>query len=432
MPKDLFRSEVSEARQHQHLGTITLASSPVSWVLTGMVVIFCLALVALLVFGEYTRRVAIPGYLVPKTGVIKIYTPIAGRLKELAVREGQQVEAGARLALVADERIDAAGAEARALTARQIEVRKENLREVVQQQRSLFTQTRESTERRAAALKLEIEQLHREQRTQRTRLEYAEKNHERYQKLVAEGFVSPIAAQERVEAVVDQQGRLQALEREQTALQRDLLALQAELHALPMREQTTLADLERTIAQAEQEGIENKLRGEVVLVAPAGGRVSGLVAQPNFVVNGERPLLSLVPEHSELVAHLFAPSKDIGFVSPGQEVFMRYSAFPYQKFGHYRGVVTEVSHTPLSANELDYAIGPKTEIALLPALPIPSTVEPSFRIKIRLDRPTAQAYGREQPLQPGMQLEADILLDRRTLFEWILEPIYSLRGKYLQ
>ena len=94
--------------------------------------------------------------------------------------------------------------------------------------------------------------------------------------------------------------------------------------------------------------------------------------------------------------------------------------------------MTEVSHTPLSANELDYAIGPKTEIALLPALPIPSTVEPSFRIKIRLDRPTAQAYGREQPLQPGMQLEADILLDRRTLFEWILEPIYSLRGKYLQ
>jgi membrane fusion protein len=335
--------------------------------------------------------------------------------------------------LIVDERVDTDGEDARASTARLIDARKANLREVTRQRRALFAQTRESLQGRVAASKLELEQLQYEQGTQRKRLEYAEISRQRYQQLAADGFVSPMAAQERAEAVVDQQGRLQALQRAQTALQRDLLALRAELRALPLREQTEVADLERSITQADQESVENKLRGEVVLTAPEAGRISGLVAQPGFAVGSDRPLLTLVPEHSDLEANLFAPSRDVGFVRLGQEVFVRYSAYPYQKFGHYRGVVTEVSHTPLSAGELDYALSPSAEVSTsLSNATLALASGPMFRIRVQLDRPTARAYGEEKPLQPGMQLEADILLDRRTLFEWILEPIYSLRGKYFR
>ena len=39
------------------------------------------------------------------------------------------------------------------------------------------------------------------------------------------------------------------------------------------------------------------------------------------------------------------------------------------------------------------------------------------------------AYGRPEPLRPGMLLEADILGERRKLHEWLLEPLYSLRGR---
>lgn len=429
----LFRREVTEARQYQHLGTITIDSRPVSWALTALVAIFSLGLVMLLWLGEYTRRVAVPGYLAPKAGVVRVYSPMVGRLKELSVREGQRVEAGTSIALIVDERVGTDGDDARASTGRLIDARKANLREVTRQRRAWFAQMRESLQGRVAASRLELEQLQYEQRTHRKRLEYAEANRQRYQELAADGFVSPMATQERAEIVVDQQGRVQALERAQTALQRDLLALQAELRALPLREQIEVADLERSITQADQEGVENKLRGEVVLTAPKAGRISGLVAQPGFAVGSDRPLLTLVPEHSDLEANLFAPSKDVGFVRPGQQVFVRYSAFPYQKFGHYRGVVAEVSHTPLSPGELDYALSPSTgTTTLLSNATLPPASEPMFRIKVQLDRPTAQAYGQEQPLQPGMQLEADILLDRRTLFEWILEPIYSLRGKYFQ
>jgi membrane fusion protein len=40
------------------------------------------------------------------------------------------------------------------------------------------------------------------------------------------------------------------------------------------------------------------------------------------------------------------------------------------------------------------------------------------------------AYGGPVPLTAGMQLEADIMQDRRTLLAWIFEPLHTLRGQY--
>ena len=186
------------------------------------------------------------------------------------------------------------------------------------------------------------------------------------------------------------------------------------------------------MAQTVQEGIESQARAALVVTAQRRGRVSGLNIDVGQPVSPEKPLLSLVPDGAALEAHLFVPSKDMGFVRSGQQVALRYGAFPFQKFGHYRGVITEVSRTPLGAGELAYPLAAKFEassLVLALAGPVPSA-EPLFRIKVRLDRQTAQAYGQEQALQPGMQLEADVLLDRRTLLEWLLEPAYSLHGKY--
>jgi len=45
-----------------------------------------------------------------------------------------------------------------------------------------------------------------------------------------------------------------------------------------------------------------------------------------------------------------------------------------------------------------------------------------------LDEQTVSAYGKALPLQAGMLLDADIIVDSRTLVEWILDPLYSLQG----
>ena len=37
-------------------------------------------------------------------------------------------------------------------------------------------------------------------------------------------------------------------------------------------------------------------------------------------------------------------------------------------------------------------------------------------------------YGRSEPLHASMQVDARVLLDRRPIYQWILEPLYGLHG----
>ncbi len=55
--------------------------------------------------------------------------------------------------------------------------------------------------------------------------------------------------------------------------------------------------------------------------------------------------------------------------------------------------------------------------------------EQLYRLRVTLDDQAVTAYGQPRPLQSGMLLDADILQDTRRLYEWVLEPLYSLTGK---
>jgi membrane fusion protein len=114
---------------------------------------------------------------------------------------------------------------------------------------------------------------------------------------------------------------------------------------------------------------------------------------------------------SQLEAELFAPSRAAGFIRVGQPVRLMYQAFPFQKFGAGKGQVTAVSRTVLAPSEV--------------AIPGLQFQEPVFRVKVRLERESVAAYGAEVPLQPGMLLNADIVVDRRSLLEWLLDPLYA-------
>lgn len=106
------------------------------------------------------------------------------------------------------------------------------------------------------------------------------------------------------------------------------------------------------------------------------------------------------------------PSAAIGFVKPGDRVLLRYQAYPYQKFGSHEGKVLRVSR---SATPLPNSAGANSE--------------PMYRVLVSLHQQSVQAYGHPEALLPGMRLEADVMGERRRLFEWVLEPLYSVTGR---
>ncbi len=131
--------------------------------------------------------------------------------------------------------------------------------------------------------------------------------------------------------------------------------------------------------------------------------------------------MSIVPADSTLQAELYAPSKTIGFIRTGDAVMLRYRAYPYQKFGQHQGQVRSISRTTLSAADLANMTGS------IPGLGIDG--EQIYRIRVDIENQSVRAYGEYRPLQTGMLIEADILQETRHLYEWVLEPLYTLTGK---
>lgn len=159
-----------------------------------------------------------------------------------------------------------------------------------------------------------------------------------------------------------------------------------------------------------------RLEGEqsYVVTAPIDGRVTALAAGVGRAVNAARPVMVIVPQNAELVAELYAPTRAVGFVEPGKETRLLYDAFPYQRFGSFGGKVDNISRIAVDPRE--------TEI------PFPFE-EPVYRIKVKLDRQAIKAFGGQNPLQAGMTLQANIVLERQTFLAWLLQPLNAVLNR---
>ncbi len=127
-----------------------------------------------------------------------------------------------------------------------------------------------------------------------------------------------------------------------------------------------------------------------------------------------------------LEAHLYAPSRSAGFVAIGQQVLIRYQAYPYQKFGLHLGTVIDISKTPFAPSELPASLASTILSNAQQNIQGFNSNEALYRIKVRLDTQTIAAYGQLQNLKPGMTLEADVLQDKRRIWEWIAEPVLAV------
>lgn len=129
------------------------------------------------------------------------------------------------------------------------------------------------------------------------------------------------------------------------------------------------------------------------LTAPKDGVVFDLqAASAGYVVNTERPILKIVPTDN-LVARVFVPNKDIGFLRPKQEVKIRVDAFPYNEFGDVGGQIKSIGSDVLA---------PDQQFNFY-----------RFPVTVNLDSTTLSYKGRSLSLVSGMSVNANIILRQR-------------------
>jgi membrane fusion protein len=411
----LFRIEALAHAGHRANGVVLLAR-PVSYsVVTLLFVLAAAMIVGFLFSASYTRKVVVQGVLLPAHGVTKVTAMQSGLIAESRVSEGQVVRAGEVLFVLANERQTVGQGNADETVSELLRARRDSLQREQSQLRLQDSQRLEASRHHEDDIGAEIRRITDQIALQQRRVEMALTTLKRYSDLAASNFVSPVQVQDKQAELLDQEQRLGELQRARAASERDLAAAAAEVRDLQVQTVRDQQAAERSVSATEQELTENEAKRQILVRAPTAGTVTAITAEPGQTIGAGQSLASILPAESKLEAELYAPSRAVGFLRPGMDVQLRYQAYSYQKFGQAKGRVREISRTALRPDELS-----------LPGAAANS--EPVYRVRVALDRQTVEAYGAEQPLRSGAALDGSIVLDKRHLYEWVLEPLYSIEG----
>ncbi|MFC4158531.1 HlyD family secretion protein [Chitinimonas lacunae] len=406
----LFREEAVRHQRDREVGeSINIRSLPISLALT-LTATLALMILLFLSLAEYSRKARADGVTLPSSGLVKVFALRDGRIGRVLVEEGQLVRAGEPLLEVDSERT--AALEAGLLD--ELAKQHRGVRATLDRLNARSDAEIDKQAARERGLERELTQLRSQLALQERRLHLAQQKRDSMRTMLNNGFISENGFREYEEAVLAQEQQRQDLVRQLAGREAELTQARLELAQSRIDSADQRDRLLSTDSDLRQRALELEHRRHSILPAPISGRVTALQAVTGQPANLSVPLLAIIPENASLEAELFVPTRAIGFVRPGQRVRLQIAAFPYQRFGMQGGVVKTVSQTVLAPEELTGPI---------------KVNEPVYRVKVGLDRQDVLAYGVRHPLKPGMAVGADIVLDRRPLWQWLFEPLYAVHGR---
>lgn len=414
--KDLFRKQAVKKQQNRLLGDVLLLH-PFSYsLLCVFLIVFVAVSLSYLTWGQYARQETVSGYLLPDSGILKVYAPQTGIVNQLFVEEGQKVEKGQALLALRSSKVLKSGVEAKQLQINQLGEQIELIAAQLTRLKPLFEIKRLDLKQQITSTKQDIAHINQQLKIAGDRLSLQVELLDKMQNLVKQKHISQTKVIETKAQELNLLADKQSLRRMLTQRQQEIEAIKQRKKQLKFELEERKDSLKTQSSELKQQLAQLEASHHFIIRAEQSGHVSALQVKLGQLTTNNMPLLSLLPEGSELQGELLVPTQAIGFIEPGQQVLLRYSAFPYQKFGLHAGTVKNVSHNVLMPNELN-------------EVPI-SLITPVYRVTVSLDSQSVNAYGRSFPLRAGIQLDADIRLAERTLFEWLLEPIFSLKGRF--
>lgn len=411
MTSSLFRDEAVRHATRRLSGEVVIISPLSVWIVGGLLSGALALALAFASSAEYARKEVVPGWLVPETGAVRALALRGGVAVEVLVSPGDHVAenqpiarvdlsyatssgdlAGALMTTI--ESLEVAASAQMTASKRRFDAERERLK------KRLFNARTQRT-----VLTAQIQDIDARMIDAEATATWAKENFE-------EGLTTRIDAENWKNAARNirqeslQLRRIQVeLESEIGDLEQQIEAIEPELEAVTATYQSAQAELSERLTRAEAEA-------EYVVTSPINGFVEAISINEGQTLAAGATVAVLSPEGSELIAELFVPSRAAGFIQQGQDVRVKYDAFPFQRFGAAEGEVLSISRTILSPSEIPF--------------PGALSQEPLFRVKAKLKSTYIDAYGEQIPLRTGMLLNADIVFDRRSLLEWLLDPIYAV------
>jgi membrane fusion protein len=422
--KHLYRPEYFQAQKSENQGRILIDTSLNQYAFVIVSVLVLISIVLFITFIEYTRRDTLNGVISPIGGIVKIQSNDEGYVDTVFVAEGQEVTAGEPLYEIHTELFDefGQGVKKRIVTAidNQIELLKKRRQKEIeknQYQLGVIDDDAVRLAEEASILRIVVQLSEQE-------LALAKSLVDKQEVLLNKQFISSIELQKQKLELIALEAKKQSQRLNLQRLLRDMAKLLDTKTNLQFELQIALQEIDRQLQQITQNKIEYFYQADTQIVSPIDGIIASIFVRKGHSVMNGQPLLVVIPKgEKSVVVELYAPSQSIGFIKEGQEVRLRFDAFPYEKFGAQLGVITRISKSAVAADMLPNSPLIKSQLFAT------HRGGGLYQVRVELEKPTITVYGKEELFVPGMTVTADIELDTRKVYEWLLEPLYTIKGR---
>lgn len=408
---ELFRPEVIDYRRQRLYGDVLVQTSGVNaWAVVAISALVA-GLLGWAATARYSRTEQVLGMVVSTKPAAKVVAQRPGLLKHLHAVEGEQVEKGDLLAIVLVDVSIAEGKYSGALATAEIEVQQSLLTVDAKTDERAYLDERQRVQDQIKQTHTETQSLDEQIAAQTQTVASATRIFELFERVVTEGIVSKNDYEMRRRDMLLARQRMSQLRQEVLKLGGQRTQLEAQL--LKIASDRERQNSERAVrgSNLAQQRVKAQSEQEYRIVAPISGTVASLQTAEGRWVDGKFPLMTIIPLNARFGIELYAPTRSIGFLRAGQSVNVMYDAFPYQRFGSFRANVREVSRSIAAPSEVDTPL--KLE-------------EPIFRVAADLEQQQLDTPSGSFPLQHGMTLKANLVLEQRSLLDWMLSPINAV------
>ena len=357
---------------------------------------------------EYARKESVHGWLVSRTGIIRVTAPNSSVVREVVRQPGDLVTVGDPLIYLSSDPTLADG------TSQSEEVLAQLRQEVLEVDKQLeLSQDEQQIEEDSLRQQLDgldeaVASLGSRFADHERRLLLSTEKLRRLETALVDGAVSEWDVMNQKEETGVVALDLRQVEQEIASQKRERELLISRRGGVANRSRFQRSGLRARYSQLSQRIAEQESARLTVLKSPVSGVIASVEVPLGYSVTPQQLLVTVVPQGADLEAEIFVPSRAAGFIRPGQTVHIAYDAFPQEKFGTFDGRISRVSDYVLLPGEIP------------PTFPIR---EATYKAQVAILRSSIETSAGAALLRPGMLLSADIILENRNLADWLLEPL---------
>ncbi|MDP4026556.1 HlyD family efflux transporter periplasmic adaptor subunit [Methylobacterium sp. NEAU 140] len=381
-------------------------------------------IVAALFFGRFARTESVRGYVSATSGLTRLDAQAPGIVAAIDVALGQTVIRGQRLIEIRLREQTAGGVSTVAANRRSLEERQANLRRERARLSAYLDSTRGDRAETEANVAGVVRAFDEQERTLREGQVQQDAMVRRVEAYMKQGYATRESLNGQRRIALDYARQLSELRARRAELRQETSERLRGQRAALTEKSAQVAGIDNELSTVTAQLADLGAQARRDIVAPADGQVAGLFVEPGAAVAADQVVAIVADAGAEPMIVLEVPARAIGLAKVGQEVVLKYDAFPFKAFGIARGTITAISASPLRV--------PATAVAAAGDAAVDPTSlnrQSTYRVEVRPHARTVRAYGVDEPIRVGSTLTADIVVERRRLIDWVLDPIRAMRGR---